>query len=361
MAGERLVTAPVHIGVSLGQITHFQDGLGEFSRQLCQGLAALAPRLHERHGIVFWFHMHEYLHGSFGDAVQYLSISKWQRLRHRQAHPFAIWHNLNQLNKTLPPSGTTHRVVTVHDLNFFYFKAGYSFYRDLHRTRRMLARTDRVVAITDYVRKDVQQRLAWHGPADVIHNGARSLVDHEQAPCPPLLGKDYLFHLSRMSPSKNIQAILDLAASWPEQHFVLAGPQGRDTRKVQARLEAHPLGNVSLMLNISDAQKAWLYAHCGGFVFPSITEGFGLPPIEAMHFGKSVFLSRLTSLPEVGGPVAHYFDKFDPASMRATVEAGRAADASPGRSQAIAAHAAQFSWERCAAAYAALYVKLVAA
>ena len=355
------MSAPTHIGISLGQITHFQDGLGEFSRQLCQGLAALAAPLRERHGIALWFHMRERLHGSFGDDVRYLPISKWQRVLHRQPERFAIWHNLNQLNKTLPPRGTAHRLVTVHDLNFFYFKAGYSFYRDLLRTRRMLARTDHVVAITDYVRQDVQRRMHWQGPVDVIHNGARSLVDHEQASCESTVGHKFLFHLSRMSPSKNIQAIIELAANWPEQHFVLAGPQGRDTRKVAAQLQARPLKNVSVLLDISDAQKAWLYAHCSGFVFPSITEGFGLPPIEAMHFGKPVFLSRLTSLPEVGGALAHYFDKFDAASMRATIEAGLADDSRPGRDQAIAAHAAQFKWQRCAGAYAALYLRLLAA
>lgn len=78
-----------------------------------------------------------------------------------------------------------------------------------------------------------------------------------------------------------------------------------------------------------------------------------------MHFGKPVFLSRLTSLPEVGGTAAHYFDSFDGASMRATVEAGLAADAQPGRAAAIAAHARGFSWQRCVQAHVALYLHLL--
>ena len=78
-----------------------------------------------------------------------------------------------------------------------------------------------------------------------------------------------------------------------------------------------------------------------------------------MHFGKSVFLSRLTSLPEVGGTAAHYFDSFDGASMRATVEAGLAADAAPGRADAIAAHARRFSWQRCVQAHIGLYLRVL--
>jgi glycosyltransferase involved in cell wall biosynthesis len=60
-------------------------------------------------------------------------------------------------------------------------------------------------------------------------------------------------------------------------------------------------------------------------------------------------------LPEIGGAVAHYFDSFDGAAMRAVIEAGLSDDASPGRAEAIAAHARGFSWAGCVQAYIALY------
>jgi glycosyltransferase involved in cell wall biosynthesis len=79
-----------------------------------------------------------------------------------------------------------------------------------------------------------------------------------------------------------------------------------------------------------------------------------------MHFGKPVFLARRTSLPEVGGTVADYSDSFEPAAMRAVVERGLARHAAePGRAYAVRAHAAQFSWDRAGAAYAALYAELL--
>ena len=352
-----MTAMPIHIGISVGQLTRFDDGLGEVSRQLCLRLAEQAPQLRAEHGIELWIHLRTTLAGSFGPAVHYLPITKWQRLSHRQPQRFAIWHTLNQLNKTLPPQGTGHLLVTVHDLNFFYFKNGFSAWRDLRRTRRLLARTDEVVTISNYVHQDVCQRMGWHGPMSVIHNGVRNLVDAPHEAVAALEGRDYLFHLSRLSPSKNVSAILALAAAWPEQHFVLAGPDGHDSRDVAARLTARPLANVTLLLSISDAQKAWLYASCRGFLFPSLTEGFGLPPLEAMYFGKSVFLSRLTSLPEVGGALAHYFDSFEPAAMRAVIETGWAKDAAPGRAEAVARHAGHFSWQRCADQYLALYLR----
>ena len=55
---------------------------------------------------------------------------------------------------------------------------------------------------------------------------------------------------------------------------------------------------------------------------PSIAEGFGIPPIEAMAFGKPVFLSRYTSLPEIGGEIAFYFSNLDPKQMAKEYQEG---------------------------------------
>ena len=57
-------------------------------------------------------------------------------------------------------------------------------------------------------------------------------------------------------------------------------------------------------------------------MFPSLAEGFGIPVVEAMYYGKPTFLSDLTCLPEIGGDVAYYFHDFDPSSMQAQFEKG---------------------------------------
>jgi glycosyltransferase involved in cell wall biosynthesis len=138
--------------------------------------------------------------------------------------------------------------------------------------------------------------------------------------------------------------------------FVFCGPPSDDAKALRA---ATQLPNVEFHLGISDAQKSWAFAHCAGFLFPSFTEGFGLPPVEAMQFGRPVFLSRLTSLPEIGGDVAEYFDAFDPASMRQVVERGLERSRAPGHADAIRAHAARFDWDRAAGEYLALYARLL--
>jgi glycosyltransferase involved in cell wall biosynthesis len=348
------------VGISLGNIGALHDGLGEFSLQIGQRIARAAPEWRARLGIEFAFHLREKFFGLFGPEVGYLAVNRWQRLRHVQPQPFALWHSLHQLNKNRPPVDCGPRLVTFHDLNYLYGRNAFSTWRHHRRTRALLRRTDHIIAISAYTASDVRRHLGWTGPLDVILNGARSFVGTPQRPLdgwPAEPTRPFLFHLSRMSPSKNPQAIVDLARLWPEMSFVLCGPPSDDAKQLRASVQ---LPNVQFHLGIDDAQKAWAYAHCTGFLFPSLTEGFGLPPIEAMHFGKPVFLARRTSLPEIGGEAADYFDEFDPVSMKRVVERGLARHAGePGRADAIRAHAARYDWDAAAAAYLALYARLL--
>jgi glycosyltransferase involved in cell wall biosynthesis len=251
------------------------------------------------------------------------------------------------------------RVVTVHDLNYLIDRNAFSTWRHHSRTLTLMRRTDEVVAISQYTANDVRRKLGWAGPLQVIHNGARSFVAAPREPLPGWAQGDsrpFLYHLSRMSPSKNPRSLIALAKVWPEMTFVLCGPPSEDAKQLRATTQ---LPNLQFHLGINDAQKAWAYAQCTGFLFPSLAEGFGLPPIEAMHFGKPVFLARRTCLPEIGGDAAYYFDNFEPNAMKSVVQAGLAQHGKSGRAQAIHEHAAQFDWDRAATAYLALYRRLL--
>lgn len=350
--------APVDIGISLGGMGSLYDGLGEFAYQIGHHVAQHALQWREERGIRFTFHLREKLFGSFGKDVAYLPVTRWQRVRHVQPVRYAIWHSLHQLNKTLPPQGTGTRLVTVHDLNYLYGRNAFSTWRHHRRTMALAARTDHIVAISQYAADDVRKHLRWTGPLEVIYRGPRHYLDVQPEPLPGFDAqpRPFLFHLSRMSPSKNPQALLGLARAWPEMDFVFCGPPTTDAKALMA---ANTLPNLRFSLGISDAQKAWAFRHCAGFLFPSFTEGFGLPPVEAMQFGKPVFLSRLTSLPEVGGEAAYYFDDWSPAAMRAVVEDGLRRGADPARAREVEQQAQKFDWVAAADAYLALYLRLL--
>ena len=114
-------------------------------------------------------------------------------------------------------------------------------------------------------------------------------------------------------------------------------------------------GRVHIIGPVSENDKTWYYQNCTAFLFPSIAEGFGLPVIEAMHFGKPVFLSRFTSLPEVGGEAAYYFDNFDPDHMQEVFNEGMKDFEERGRAGEMIKQADKFSWSRAANEYIALY------
>src|SRR5690606_39999229 len=120
----------------------------------------------------------------------------------------------------------------------------------------------------------------------------------------------------------------------------------------------HVAERVKIIGNISQEEKFWYYRHCEAFVFPSIAEGFGLPVIEAMHFSKPTFISRLTSLPEIGRDFAYYFDSFDPDAMSEVFDRGMSTPFTLAKKQAMAQHAASFSWDRAASQYLDVYRSL---
>jgi len=348
--------SPKNLCVSLGKGASLRDGLGEFSEQLCLRFARVSVELRERHGVQLYFHLHPGLFGRYGDDVQYLPAHRLQRYFATPGPPCALWHRLDHFNGLRPTRGTGVRSVTIHDLNFVYAKSGMSYRRGDRRVRHALAKNDHVVTISRYVRDDIAKRYSVSRAIEVIHNGARSLVDScGRTAVTAVEGRRFLFHLSRMSPSKNAAAIVELARDWPEMEFVMAGPERSDSIKLREAVAKAPLANLRIMLNITDEQKAWLYEHCAGFLFPSLTEGFGLPPIEAMHFGRPVFVSDRTCLPEIGGDAAHYLSCFDPASMRAVIEPAIQPAAADACADSVRRHATQFDWDRAARAYLTLF------
>ncbi len=345
--------------MSFGHLRTFNDGIGELSLQLGLGLAQRSAQLRAEHGIELHYHLPQRLHGHFGSQVQYLPTSDLQRLVHVGRGRFDLWHSLHQFNPFKAPLGTQRIVQTILDLNFMHVGNARKRRKYLRRMRALAGRSAALVTISHFVGSDLRQHLGSATPVHVIALAARDLSGSPQQAVNDIPRRRFLLHVSRMAPTKNVMALLDVAAAWPEMGLVLAGARSPYSMEVVALAERRGLYNVRVLHDISDAQKAWLLAHCEAFVFPSLTEGFGLPPLEAMHFGKPVLLSRLTSLPEVGGDAASYFDSFDPAAMRATIETAIARHHQLALAGTAVTHARSFSWARCTDQHVALYLGLL--
>src|SRR5690606_24164863 len=88
----------------------------------------------------------------------------------------------------------------------------------------------------------------------------------------------------------------------------------KDMQKLAGKLAV--TNRLHILGPVSEKDKAWYFKNCLAFMLPSLAEGFGAPVVEAMKFGKPIFLSNLTSLPEIGGDAAFYFNDFEPGNMR---------------------------------------------
>jgi glycosyltransferase involved in cell wall biosynthesis len=217
---------------------------------------------------------------------------------------------------------------------------------------RAARRADRVIVISEWARERVVERLGLDRErVHAIHLG----VDHERfTPAPAVRREPFLLYPARPWPHKNharlFEAFADVRRQRPELRLVLTGV-GHDPARLPAWVET--LGGVS-----ADELVA-LYRRAAALVFPSLYEGFGLPPVEAMACGCPVAASNAASLPEVLGDAAVLFDPRDPGSIAAGIEEALARADELG-SRGIG-RAAAFTWDATARAHDRVYEAAVSA
>lgn len=127
----------------------------------------------------------------------------------------------------------------------------------------------------------------------------------------------YFLYVGNAYPHKNLEMLMHAFARYrehdPYTQLVIAGRRDVFSRTLEQ--EAKELGIPAEQLRFidlpTDAEVAALYKSAKLFIFPSRIEGFGIPPLEAMSYGTPVAAAHATSLPEVLGPTAHYFDPDD--------------------------------------------------
>jgi glycosyltransferase involved in cell wall biosynthesis len=255
------------------------------------------------------------------------------------------------------PVAVRDQVVLIHDAQPWLQPEAYSpaFRAWYHFLLPQLARRARVVlTISEYSRVQLERfGVVPPGKARVVLNGADHILGI--TPDPDTLGRHglapdrYLLALGNLSPHKNLALLMRAAAARPagQPPLVIAGG-GNSRVFADAGLEPPP--GVRLLGRVSDGELRALYANAAAFVFPSLTEGFGLPPLEAMLCGCPTVVSRAGAIPEVCGDASAYVDPTDQAGwIRAMVEvAALSVDARRARVEDGLRRAATFTWARAA-------------
>jgi glycosyltransferase involved in cell wall biosynthesis len=249
-------------------------------------------------------------------------------------------------------------VLTIHDLNPVHegFRSPASLNKYLNRLGGYIDACDKIVAISKFVASDIEKYFPQaKDKITVIYNGADKSfvpVDHKPVYDPQ---EKFLFAIGHISAKKNFHVLPALLAGNNYKLVISGILTDYQDKIIQEAEKFNCTDRVIITGPVNDDDKVWYYKNCEAFVFPSLAEGFGLPVIEAMHFGKPVFLSTSTSLPEVGGDVAYYFNSFEPEKMQQVLREGLQDFYLNQRTAAIKKHAEKFSWKKTAEQYLNLY------
>ena len=232
-------------------------------------------------------------------------------------------------NFIIPPLRKGKAVVTVHDLSF----ARYPEYTETRNLRRLekrfrytLERADAVIAISDFTKRELMEIYGVSSDrVTVIHLGvsAPRLAVFDR-PIPPR----YFLFVGTVEPRKNLGTLLDawriVKSRRPDWAFklVIAGGHGWNCEPVEMQARKRRVETDVIALDyVTHEDLPVLYRTAEALVFPSLYEGFGLPPLEAMACGTPVIASTAPAIPEVVGDAALMCDPHDPEGIaRAIVQ-----------------------------------------
>jgi glycosyltransferase involved in cell wall biosynthesis len=271
-------------------------------------------------------------------------------------------------------------VVTIHDCIHLRFpqylpnRRAYVYARAMMRLAARRAR--RILTVSQASRDDIVRYL--HVPADkidVIPNAMDAFLlnratedDIARVRERFQLTSPFILYSGNIKPHKNVARLIEAFSILRQKHgadvsLVIIGDESSRYPNLRRLVHRHQLHqHVRFLGFVPDATLAALYRLASVFVFPSLYEGFGLPPLEAMAMGTPVVVSNVSSLPEVVGDAALLIDPADPEAIadavnRALTDADlRASLVQRGHERVKA-----FSWARSAARTHEVFAEVAAA
>ncbi len=342
-----------HIIVDVERMKHPFTGLYYYCKNL-------AVNLEKYHSDKFNFHFFSYPKVKFPKYLNRINRSHLDKFHLVKPKKYKIWHSTWQDTKYVPKKGMKF-IYTIHDLNFLYTdKPEHKKKNLLKKVQEKIDLADAITVISEFVRQDVSKNLDLKGKnVYVIHNG----VDVNEYPyfdSPKYRPKNkFLFTVGTVLYKKHFHVLPRLLVG-NDFELIIGGihPEKSYVKQIEEEALKYGVSNrVHLIGPITDEEKYWYTTNAEAFLFPSISEGFGLPPIEAMRLGKPVFLSTLTSLPEVGGKHAYYFENFDAEHMQNVLKEGLDDYHLNQRKDEIIKWSKQFSWENSTKGYVEVYQK----
>ncbi|NLV52726.1 MAG: glycosyltransferase family 4 protein [Bacteroidales bacterium] len=254
-------------------------------------------------------------------------------------------------------------LITVHDLRFCRYPSTYTLLRYLflrEAVKRSIKHADSIISISSFTKKEI---VDVYGIEDrkvqVVHEAInredfslekiKNYQVEEQAQS--LVNTRFILSVGHIEPRKNYERLLQAFSQLKKRpetsdvKLVIVGKKGHHYKNVLAQMENTP--DVHYMNFVSRELLLWLYKNASLFAFPSFYEGFGFPPLEAACFGTISAVANISSIPEICGDSALYFDPFSVEDMesalyRCLCDGGLIAKLK----QSLIPNLDRFSWDR---------------
>lgn len=305
--------------------------------------------------------------GIFGDEVNYISSTNLLRKHYSLFFPkFDIWHSIHQLSRFKPFYSKTKQILTIHDLNYLYEQNGEKRDKTHKKIQKKVDRADVITCISEFAKSDVVNNLHLNGKeCQVIYNGVEQ-YNHLDAVKPEMVIKQpFLLSIGVIERKKNFHVLFDMMKKMPEKTLYIAGrvpkreKHQQYSKSIKKRIMDEGINNIVFLGAVSQEEKIWLYKNCEAFMFPSLFEGFGLPIIEALQFGKPVIANKGSSLVEIGNKHVGFIESFDGEHIeKVTLNHIESFNNSPERIQEAVDYAKSFTYKKHFKEYEKIYSQL---
>ncbi len=276
-------------------------------------------------------------------------------------------------------------IMTLHDLILFHYptekastKSSFFYWAKFLMYRLVLdsalRRSKQVITVSDFTEKDIIKNYPFAKDKICVTKEAAEAFCYWQnkeatdtflanlgllikQPEHDIL-QPYFLYVGNAYPHKNLSFLATVAKNFPQKKFLFVGKEDFFYRRFKEEVAKQAIHNVHFVGYVTDKDLGTLYRYAEAYVFPSLYEGFGLPPLEAMQYGTPVVSSNRGSLPEILGEAALYFDPESQEDLKHAIETIEDTVTQSEFRQKGFHQAAKYSWREMAVATLAQYLRL---